>query len=434
MGRPSRGYRLRELPGGAWQVRFSHAGKRWEVSTEELELDRAEAQARQIYSAVISGRWIPGSTLAKPGTLVKDIGPEWLMAIEPMADRLTLRQYGYYVTAHWHPHFKTLDGMQSPALQAAYVRNRLRAVKRKTLQKELSAMRNFLGWAHEVGHLPERVDIAKLTVKSVGTPDTRLKHKSVAIELSMADVEAILAQLPEMSSGGPTSKPFAVRDYFIALYETGLRPSTIERLEVADLRGGFRLAIREEIDKARFGREVDLTVKAQCAFNRSLPFGHHVDRRRHLKVAAVLAGKPGVSAYDFRHARATHLMEASGNNILGVGYLLGHTQATTTNKYAKQTQRAAKEVLGMIGNATVRKEGFEPSPEVIGQEPERSAPVSLQALSAGQRPSETPANGSQRHEASEFRVRLVEPRWPHELPFGVTVGDVEADLAARVSS
>jgi len=51
-----------------------------------------------------------------------------------------------------------------------------------------------------------------------------------------------------------------------------------------------------------------------------------------------------VKPYDFRHSVATELTERSGN-LLGVGYLLGHRHATTTNQYVHARRRAAEAVL-----------------------------------------------------------------------------------------
>lgn len=384
MGRPSRGYKLRELPGGCWQVRFSHAGKRYELSTEELDLDRAEAKARQIYAAVISGRWAPGSQLAAPGAPVWQVAAGWLDAIESMVEKTTRKQYGIYVTAHWQPHFKEMEAFARPTMVPSYVRARLKSVRRRTLQKELSALRGFLAWCHEVGHLPEAITIPKLTVKSPGTPDQRKKHKSVPIELTVADVRAILALLPEMSKGSRVRPPFPIRDFFTVCYETGLRPdATVAHLEPGDLRAG-ELAVRDEIDKARFGRSVPLTPLARECLERHAtrpgkPIFGKASRATYLRAAALLAGKPGVSAYDFRHNRATHLMESSGNNILGVGYLLGHTQATTTNRYARQTHRAAVTVLSSgLFSGSVDPQGttrLEAAPAPAPEKPGTSLPA-----------------------------------------------------------
>jgi integrase len=58
------------------------------------------------------------------------------------------------------------------------------------------------------------------------------------------------------------------------------------------------------------------------------------------------------TAYDLRHARATQWAESG--NLVGVAYLLGHKQITTTNKYAKPNRAAAERVLGVKDSFHVR--------------------------------------------------------------------------------
>jgi site-specific recombinase XerC len=53
--------------------------------------------------------------------------------------------------------------------------------------------------------------------------------------------------------------------------------------------------------------------------------------------------------YDLRHAKGTHGLEASGGNLNGVAYLLGHKQVTTTNRYVHASQRAVSTVLDAFG-------------------------------------------------------------------------------------
>ena len=62
-----------------------------------------------------------------------------------------------------------------------------------------------------------------------------------------------------------------------------------------------------------------------------------------LRRAARDAGLPEekaskLTAYDFRHSRATHWVENS-RNLAGVAFLLGHKEITTLNKYVKPGQR-----------------------------------------------------------------------------------------------
>ena len=85
--------------------------------------------------------------------------------------------------------------------------------------------------------------------------------------------------------------------------------------------------------------------------------------RHPLRAAARAAGlEPDraseVKPCDFRHSVATELTERSGN-LLGVGYLLGHRHATTTNQYVHARRRAAEAVLSgqHLGQIDGEREG-----------------------------------------------------------------------------
>ena len=84
------------------------------------------------------------------------------------------------------------------------------------------------------------------------------------------------------------------------------------------------------------------------------------DARHSLRKAARAAGLDEervqrLSPYDFRHGRGTEWAEETGN-LMGIGYLMGHKHATTTNQYLNQNRRAAEAVLaGSIGTNTGRR-------------------------------------------------------------------------------
>src|SRR5439155_24168242 len=129
-------------------------------------------------------------------------------------------------------------------------------------------------------------------------------------------------------------------------------PGTVDQVRGDDCDAQRRvLAVRDEIDKARFGRELPLSAEACAALERSLPrgggiiFGRH-DYRTPLRAAALSAGLPEAKAerltpYDFRHSRLTHLGESS-DNMVGVMYLAGHKHASTTSIYMHGSKRAAE--------------------------------------------------------------------------------------------
>ncbi len=134
-----------------------------------------------------------------------------------------------------------------------------------------------------------------------------------------------------------------------------MSPGTLQRLRAPDdyRSGAAFLTIRAEADKARYEREVPLTARAhevldEVCPNEGLIFPKFAWRHP-LRAAARAAGlEPDraskVKPYDFRHSVATELTERSGN-LLGVGYLLGHRHATTTNQYVHARRRAAESVL-----------------------------------------------------------------------------------------
>ena len=45
-------------------VRFTHEGRRFTLSTGERDSREAEAASKRIYAEVVSGRWVPGRTVA----------------------------------------------------------------------------------------------------------------------------------------------------------------------------------------------------------------------------------------------------------------------------------------------------------------------------------------------------------------------------------
>lgn len=148
---------------------------------------------------------------------------------------------------------------------------------------------------------------------------------------------------------------FVVRARFVFAYETSLRPETLSSLRAPDdySVGRKTLRIRDEVDKARFGRELPLTKVARQILDRICPqvgfiFGRH-DYRAYLKRAALDAKLPPekaarISPYDFRHACLTHLAEESPN-LPGMAFMAGHKHLTTTAIYLRPNQKAAENVI-----------------------------------------------------------------------------------------
>lgn len=292
---------------------------------------------------------------ARPTLLEEAQG--WLDSLATDHDPTTVRHYGIYLRAHFTPHFRWLAGITT-ATARVYLQNRLKKVLDQTVEKELSALRSLLAWAHEQGLIKELPTIAGPPRRATGTPDTRKPHKVETVELTEAEVEKLIAAMPERSPGSHNGHiGFWLRAYFEALWYTGLRPATLAEIEFPRdyKRGSAVLKIRDECDKCRLGRELPLCEEARAALDRVCPqvgsgliFGSH-DYRKPLRRAATLALAPEkatkVSAYDFRHARLTWLCERT-NNLVGVCYLSGHKRVDTlASRYVHPNRSAAASVI-----------------------------------------------------------------------------------------
>ena len=180
------------------------------------------------------------------------------------------------------------------------------------------------------------------------------------MELSRAEAAAIVRHLPELSARGRGGRPrFAVRDRTIVQWETALRAETIDRIRCPEhyQRGCSDLFISADIDKVRYERTVPLTRAARAALDRRAPlrgliFGRHsyADYLKRAATAAAALGlidplkAPNVSIKDFRHGATTALCEST-RNLVGISFLVGHRQMTTTNRYVHASHRAATSAL-----------------------------------------------------------------------------------------
>ncbi len=270
----------------------------------------------------------------------------------------TIDAYELYARKHFCPRWKTLAEAATNAAVADYSRDRIRKVTRSALQHELSGLYGIFRFAVEKGYLgkeaiPDRLNLPK-TVLGVRAGPQRAK----APDFSPQTIEAVLDALPERTSRGKL--PAKAR--FTISYETGLRPSTLDRLEWPDLdlkRG--ELVIRDETDKMRFGRVLPLSKRALEWFEwlwreskekEGLVFAPR-DYRAALEKAAKEAGAlgldaEGLAAYDFRHSCATHSLDA-GASLGGVAFMLGHRDVNTTAIYAHPTKGAAEDAVGRLG-------------------------------------------------------------------------------------
>jgi integrase len=280
---------------------------------------------------------------------------EWLAAIETTIAESTHGLWSIYVSAHYLDTFDTSADFTA-GKAAEYMRRRLGEVSRETVKKELSALRSFFRWLAEQEHTDGEIKAPAIPRSALGVRATT-RHRGRA-DMGPGDVARILAALPVWSSESHPDR-FPVRSFFVVLWETGLRPATVEAVSVPEhYRPGVAgLRIDDAIDKARFGRTVPLTPEAVAALDAhassGVIFGAH-DWRGFLRRAAAAAGlhelAERVTPYDLRHARATAL--AAGGDLPGAAFLLGHRKVSTTDIYARPNARAARALLARVGGVS----------------------------------------------------------------------------------
>ncbi len=287
-------------------------------------------------------------------TLNPELFDQWVASIDGSTEDGTRKEYRRIAVVQWAPFFRTLGAIGGKI--KAYTNDRLKHVGKPMHLKELSALRGFLAWAEEQGHLVDAPHVPAPPRKATGKPSATRKMAPVSV--SEEEIERIIALLPEWTRARRGNDRHRVREVFVLAWETGLRPITIGRLSVPEhWRPGMRsLNIAFDIDKARFGRELPLTPRAVEVLERCAPaagpvFDHH-DYRALLKKAARDAGLDDerakhFSRYDFRHNRADFLLD-QGADLRAVAYNHGHKLLTTTDKYLRPSKKGAEAMLAKV--------------------------------------------------------------------------------------
>lgn len=348
MGRPSEGWRVHLKRGWAY-VHFT-----WDKHPYRLALgtrDRREAQeaAARAYAEVVGGRRRP--LRRQPGKLLDlaELLDSWLESKRTSVDVAFFPTLEIYARL-FVDYFGTLDRI-TEASASSFGLDRLGRALRTTVLRELSYLRQFLVWSelHGAIHMAPRVPKLPPKAKGVRTGTQRAR----AVFISDLEAKAILALLPEESKTIDGRK-WPLRARFAFMWETALRPETISRLTVPDnwRPGMCHVQLADEDDKARFGRDVDLTdeaiaILARVAPERGTVFGHHVFYKALKKAAMAVLGATrgkGFAPYDFRHGRAKERLDA-GALIRGVGWMLGHKRASTTDKYLAPDRTAGRDAL-----------------------------------------------------------------------------------------
>lgn len=394
---PGQGTSRRHRAGAIAYVRFSFKGKPYLVSTGERDPGKAAAACARVYADIVQ-RGAPAPSRVAPGAApLVDLYAEYIAYLEGLVDPETRETYeGYW--KHFAVFADLAETTQVDKVRT-YAVARLRAVLRRTVRKELSALRGFLIWCRDtglLGELPAWVTMKAKELLPARAPGVRSgTQRAKANELSPEQIDAFLDALAEWSERGERKgrgARFPVRARFVVAYETGLRPATLDALVWEDFTEAG-LVIRSDADKARSERVVPLSARARDALDAlAVPpsfrrvgepiFGVH-DYRTAIRKACVAGGIDlKVAPYDFRHSRTTHLLE-QGAPIPGVMHLVGHTQLGTTSRYTKPGERAARAALatdsrsdhGLTAEESGAKDGSRTRTGVTPLEPESSSTV-----------------------------------------------------------
>lgn len=321
MARIAKGWQLGKRK--PYHVRFTHQGRRFDISTKSRDPREAAARAARIYSDVIEGRLTQsGAGAVHPGTPLSDLCTLWIDAIAPELGAKTGDTYTVYA-GHWIRHFITLGGVTTAAI-GDYQRKRLGSVQRTTVVKERSALLRFLKWCEERGHIRTPPAFPALPKKALGVKHKQGRSKPKDIP-TVTEVQAVLREL----SG-------AARAFHEALYEQALRPvSTLRRLTADDVTA-FGLHIRPECDKNRWERTVPLTDAARIALA-SLPFTEDHREAFRAAVARALGPDRKMTPYTLRHARITHWRDA-GVPDNAIRFLSGTRAALGTYNHPSRSE------------------------------------------------------------------------------------------------
>ena len=275
---------------------------------------------------------------------------EWLTQIESEVAPETWKTLRGYCTNHLLPYFESTDRITTSSAED-YSRMRLREVTRSTVAKELSALRNFVGWAERRDEIDEAPVIRNPPKRSTGTAFEGGKRDKVRVLPTSDQAEAIIDLLPERT---PVAD-YPIRALFTVIWDTSLRIGTMWRLEVPKhyKRGDDVLRISQDIDKSRYARSVPLTPRARRVLDAICPEEGLIFRRFEYRRVLVQAARKvlgtehearHLSAHDFRHAALTH-MAAVGSDLTAIGHIAGHKNATTTALYVHNSEAAARRAV-----------------------------------------------------------------------------------------
>lgn len=96
-------------------------------------------------------------------------------------------------------------------------------------------------------------------------------------------------------------------------------------------------------------QQIKSTASTKHLFPGKIPEHPLQDIKKAWKTICTRAELPKVRIHDLRHTHASHLV-SSGLSLSIVGKLLGHTQASTTHRYAHLADEPLRQATELFGN------------------------------------------------------------------------------------
>ena len=260
-----------------------------------------------------------------------EISPLRRRMVEDMTVRnlspATQRSYLYAVAKFSRFFGKSPERLELEDVRTYQVHLASQGIAWATLNQTVAALRFFYGVTLDRPEIPERIAYAR-------------EPRRLPVVLSADEVVRFLEAVPSLKS----------RTALTTAYAAGLRVSEVVALKVADIDSG-RMLIRVEQGKGGKDRYVMLSAQLLAILRTYWRLAkprhwlvpgrdeeHPIDQtvlHAACRSACEAAGlTKHVTVHTLRHSFATHLLE-SGADIRIIQVLLGHTNISTTARYAQ---------------------------------------------------------------------------------------------------
>ena len=386
------GFGVRVRPGGAMSFTVVYrAGsgrgapvRRFTIaSVGRTTPDKARKRAQAILGAVAHGRDPAGEKTTERGTpTVAELADRFMVEhIEPKRKPGTTVFYRDILNRIVKPELGTAKADKVTRAAVAKVHGKLRATPFQA-NRTLAVVGSMYAFAARIGAVPEGTNPARKIDKFAEHRRERFLTGAELERLGAAIREAETKGIPwEVDEAKPKAKhlpkaknrftkigPFAAAAIRLLLF-TGCRLREILHLrwEDVDLERGLLF-----LPDSKSGRKtVILNAPAMAVLTGLKRIGSYVvpgddpekpraDLKRPWEAVARRAGLDGVRLHDLRHTYAS-FGAGGGLGLPIIGKLLGHTQASTTARYAHldndPLRRAAEAIGGRIAAALDAKKG-----------------------------------------------------------------------------